>query len=274
MRILRLSVLLLFAVTVILGIATRLFTKTDATLPSISLDSDTIHVELSDGDSALLSGVSAYDEKDGDLTDRIIVESVSHFVDPGVSIVTYAVCDSDDHVAKISRKVVYDDYTPPRFTLSQSLVFGTSQSVNIPSRLGALDSIDGDIGNRVIITSTDYQTNTEGVFYISARVTNSMGDTASLELPVFIEKKSVSAPIIELEKYLEYVDLGGECDIYANLISAHTPEDDPIRRTDLTAAVRIDSDLDTNTAGTYSVHYYVTDIAERTAHEIFTVVVR
>lgn len=274
MRILRFSVLLLFVVTVILSFASSLFSKTDDTLPAVSLETDTIHADLSDNTAALLVGVSAYDEKDGDITERIIVESVSHFVEPGISIVTYAVCDSDNHVAKASRRVVYDDYIPPHFTLSRSLVFGISQSVNIPSRLGALDSIDGDIGDRVIITSTDYQTNTEGVFYISARVTNSMGDTAELELPVFIEERNISAPIITLASYLDYVSVGDKCDVYDNLLSATSAENDISRRTDLTNDVRIDSDLDTSVAGIYSVHYYVKDREGREGHEVYTVVVQ
>ena len=269
MRILRVCVLALFLVVLIMNIVTGLLTKKDQTLPVVKLDSDLLHVSLSDGGDAFLSGVTAFDEKDGDLTDRVIVESVSRFIDPGVSVVTYAVCDNDNHVAKASRKVVYDDYTPPYFTLSGSLVFGISQTVNIPKFLGASDSIDGDVSDRVIITTSDYQTNTAGVFYISARVTNSKGDTASLELPVFIEEKRVSAPVITLESYLSYVGVGEECDVFDNLVSAAASNG-----TDLMSAVRIDSDLDTGTAGTYFVHYYVTDFEGRTSHEIFTVVVR
>ena len=72
-------------------------------------------METGDSEERLLEGVTAYDGKDGDLTSKVFVESISNFVEPGVSNVTYVVYDADRHAAKASRKVVYLDYTPPRF---------------------------------------------------------------------------------------------------------------------------------------------------------------
>ena len=76
--------------------------------------------------------------------------------------------------------------------------------------------MDGDISSRVIITSTDYQASTSDVFYIDARVTNSKGGSASLELPVFIEERNISAPVITLESYLRFIGVGEEIDIRQN----------------------------------------------------------
>ena len=62
MRILRVCVLALFLVVLIMNIVTGLLTKKDQTLPVVQLDSDLLHVSLSDGDDAFLSGVTAFDE--------------------------------------------------------------------------------------------------------------------------------------------------------------------------------------------------------------------
>ena len=272
MRILQIIITALFIATFAVGLVSRIGYRRDNTLPALTLDSDAIHVSVSDGEDKLLSGVSAYDAKDGDLTGRVIVESVSRFLEPGVAKVTYAVWDDDDHVVKASRKVIYDDYTEPEFYLRRSLIFGNSQSVNITRCLGAYDVMDGDISSRVIITSTDYQASTSDVFYIDARVTNSKGGSASLELPVFIEERNISAPVITLESYLRFIGVGEEIDIWQNLISAVASENEGF--VDLRASVRIDTDLDTSTPGTYLVHYYATDSSDRTSHEILVVVVK
>ena len=268
MRILQLIVTGLFVLTFVLGLVSRIGDRRDRTIPIITLDSEEIHISVNDSAEILLSGVSASDRKDGDLTDRVIVESVSRFLEPGVSKVTYAVWDNDDHVVKASRKVIYDDYTEPEFYLNRSLIFGTSQSVNITKCLGAYDIMDGDISDRVIITSTDYQVGSSDVFYIQARVTNSKGGSASLELPVFIEERSIAAPTITLESHLRYISVGEELDAAGNLFSAYTSGGG-----DITSTVRIDTDLDTNTPGVYLVHYYATDPQGRTTHEILVVVV-
>lgn len=54
-------------------------------------------------ESALLEGVSAVDDRDGDITDAVIVEKVSTTANGNV-IVTYAVTDSSNNVAKKSRE--------------------------------------------------------------------------------------------------------------------------------------------------------------------------
>lgn len=268
MRILQLIVTGLFVLTFALGLVSMIGDRRDTTIPTLTLDSDEIHISVNDSAEILLSGVSASDRKDGDLTDRVIIESVSRFLRPGVSKVTYAVWDNDDHVVKASRKVIYDDYTEPEFYLNRSLIFGTSQSVNITKCLGAYDVMDGDISDRVIITSTDYQAGSSDVFYIQARVTNSKGGSASLELPVFIEERNIAAPVITLESYLRYIPVGGTFDAAGNLFGAYTSGGGGI-----TPSVRVDTDLDTNVPGVYLVHYYVTDSDGRTTHEIAAVVV-
>ncbi len=280
MRIWKAGVLLVFTALLILNIITSFGTRLDSTMPNIELESDEIHVSIHDDRSVLLNGVSANDGKDGDLSDRVIVESISRFIDVGTSKVTYAVWDDDDHVVKTTRKVIYDDYTEPEFYLRGSLIFSTAQSANTLRYLGAVDSMDGDISGRIIITSSDYMVSTANVFYVNARVTSSMGGSASIDLPVLIEERDVEAPTIELSKYLMFAQVGEEVDMRGNLAAAYVvSEDDDGEeiKTYMTSSVRIDSDLDTDTPGIYLVHYYVTAYDEsgkdHKAHETLTVIV-
>ncbi|MGN1346711.1 MAG: immunoglobulin-like domain-containing protein [Eubacteriales bacterium] len=269
MKILRYSILILFLLT--LGIFTVFHLRQkneDRTYPVITIDGYMLDVTIQATEEELMAGVRAYDEKDGDITDKVIIESISRFTEPGVSIVKYAVCDNDNHVSAASRKITYTDYTRPRFTLSDSLVFGVSQNINIRRLLGAVDSIDGDISNKVIITASEYSSNTPGVYYISAKVTNSKGDMISLQLPVYVEEQSLSAPKIVLEDYLIYRKVNEKYDISKNILSAVDND-----QNDLTDQVQVDTNLDLTKPGIYEVHYRVSDASGRKGHSILTVIV-
>lgn len=269
MKILRYSVTILFTITLAVFVLFNIRQLgMDDTVPVITIDGELLDVSIAATDTELMSGVSAYDEKDGDITDKVIVESISRFTEPGVSIVKYAVCDNDDHVSSATRRIVYTDYAPPRFTLSSSLVFGVSHSINIRNLLGATDSIDGDISKKVIITASDYSSSTTGIYTISAKVTNSKGDMITLQLPVYVEELSLAAPEIALDSYLLYLKVGDEFDPASDLLYARDHE-----QNDLTADVSLDTDLDLSRPGMYEVHYRVSDAYERKGHAILTVIV-
>ena len=269
MRFLRITVTVLFVV--VLGVFiwyNVLSARTDKTYPVITIDQDELVVPLGASDADILAGVTAYDEKDGDLTGKLIVASISRFIEPGVSLVRYSVCDNDKHVSSASRRIIYENYTAPRFTLSSSLVFPAAKSIDIRSVLGVFDQIDGDISGKLIITADDYSAKSAGVYFITAKVTNSKGDMISRVFPVYVEDRILSAPEITLKNYILYLPAGEALDPAANLVSAVSTDG-----TDLRALINIDTDLDTKTPGMYEVHYRVQDEAGRVGHVMLLVIV-
>ena len=219
------------------------------------------------------------------MTGRVIVESISHFITPGVSNVTYAVCDSQNHVTTATRRIVYTDYTPPRFTMSDDLVFSVNEQANPFRCIGATDVIDGNISDRIKITAENgFQSGTAGVYPITVQVTNSKGDVASLQLSVTIENTSLYAPRITLKNYLMYITVGDTVDLRDNLRAVESvtenAEDDVETEEETAAAmealrerVRIETDFDRNTPGVYQVDYRFTDAFDREAHAVLTIVV-
>ena len=131
MKIIRIGLITLFTLTVALFVVTILLElfQRDDTIPEILCDSPKIVMKIDDTEEKLLEGIRAVDEKDGDITNKIIVEYISNFIEPGVARVTYAVADEDNHVAKYTRNVVYEDYVSPRFTLKSDLVFQVLLSI-------------------------------------------------------------------------------------------------------------------------------------------------
>ena len=240
----------------------------DTTFPVITLEDAVLELSVNAEDKDFLDGVTAFDEKDGNITDRIIVESVSKFIKPGICKVTYAVCDEDNHVATAVRKVKYTDYSSPRYSLTESPCYSVYEAVNIKNALTVTDCFDGKLDGSMILTSNDYATATEGVFNIDVTVTNSMGDTSVLTFPLIVENRSLSAPEIELSQYLLYVDIGEEIDPEEYLVSAiDYKERDVLRR------VTVDTNLNVNKEGTYIVHYYAEDDRGERGHSIMIVMV-
>lgn len=239
----------------------------DVTYPVIKVDGEIIDVSLEMTDEELFKGVTAYDAKDGDITSKLIVESISKFIEDGVCMVTYSVCDDDNHAASATRKIRFIDYTDPVFVIKDSLVFGLGEDINLQSYVGAYDCIDGDISDRVIITATDYNTNEEGVFKVSLKATNSMGDSIYMELPVYIEDRSYSAPQIELSDYIVYAKAGEEIDLTQYIISAIDKEDQAGMK------VLIDTNYKPDVPGIYEAHYETTDSDGKKGHAVLTIIV-
>lgn len=270
MRALRLIVAALFVVTTIVFTVFYIKEKatTDNTIPVIKVDGEMIDVSFDATDEELLKGVTAYDEKDKDLTDRVIVESVSKFLDDGICRVTYAVCDNDNNVSNATRKIRYKDYESPKFFMSESLCYSIYETIDITNAIRAKDCIDGDISRSIIVTSEDFMGSVAGVFNIEVSVANSKGDTSVIKVPLVVEDRSVSAPVIKLTEYLIYADVGEEIDFSKYIVSATDLAD-----TDLLDSVRIETNADLSKEGTYSVHYYVTDSRGAQGHTILNVIV-
>ena len=270
MRIFRAFIALIFAATLVIYLRDwyKYEIRADKTVPVITIDSPLLEVDADATDEDLLAGVTAYDKKDGDLTDHIIIEGISKFVDPGVCKVYYAVSDSDDHVASTYRRIKYRDYTPPRFTMNRALCFSLLENVNISNVMGATDMLDGDITSGIIITSSDYEYGKAGTYTVSAEVSNSKGDEISITVPLLVEDRSLNAPVITLSDYLIYVEKGTQIRPYSYFESAVDSFENSV-----SDSLHMENNYNSEEKGVYSFHYYATDELGRTGHTILTVVV-
>lgn len=271
MRLLRWFIVIIFVITT--ALFATFFVKekmtTDDTVPVITVDKELIEVSFRATDEELLQGVTAYDEKDKDITDRIIVESVSKFIENGVCKVVYAVCDNDNNVVNATRKIKYKNYESPKFYVKESLCYSIYDNIDITGAIQAKDCIDGDISRSIIVTSEDFTGSVAGVFNLDVSVTNSKGDVSTIKLPLVLEDRSLSAPVINLSEYLVYADVGEEIDFESFIVGIECRKEDEIPF----SAVRIESNADMSKEGLYSIHYYVTDSSGAQGHSILNVIV-
>lgn len=105
----------LISINIILVIICGFFyIKKDRSEPKIAFEANetvyTVGIDTND----LLTGMTAVDNKDGDISDRIVIEKILENKDKNVAVVYYAVCDYDGNVAKASREF------PARFDLLAS----------------------------------------------------------------------------------------------------------------------------------------------------------
>lgn len=270
MRIYRLVISLLFVIVFTLFSVVFVSEKIseDKTIPVITIENEIMDVSLNANDEELLQGVTAYDEKDKELTDKIIVESISRFIEKGISKVTYSVCDSNNNVATATRKIRYKDYVSPTFEVNESLCYSLYEAIDLRDVISANDCIDGNITENIVITSKDYTSAVTGVFTLDVSVTNKNGDSSELSLPLVVEDRKINAPVIELKDYLVYAEPGSQLDLTSFVISA-TDEN----YNDVKDSVRTESNLDINKEGTYIVHYYATDANGIQGHSIMIVVI-
>ena len=217
--------------------------------PTIFCPNEILEVSAGDGETAWLSGITASDPQDGDLTDQVIVGGISKLVSTNTATVTFLVFDSDDNMGMCVRYIRYTDYQRPRFDIKEPLVYASTAEVSLLNRLSATDVVDGDITNRIRV-STLASTSSSEIFDITVQGTNSVGDTAWLQLPVLVQETNPLRPVITLDSYLIYLDVGSEFDPAA-YVSSVTVGQTPGNVSD----VSISSNVDTSKADTYRVTY-------------------
>ena len=133
--------------------------------------------------------------------------------------------------------------------------------------------IDGDISNRIRLSSVNVSNTEPGEYPITVQVTNSSGDTSSVSLTVLIENVTSLHPTITLSEYIHYVTCGDEL-TEAELRSLIVSASESSTGAALNAAdIEISGDVDTSTRGSYSVTYSYTNAQSLTRVVILNVVV-
>ena len=216
----------------------------DTTPPVITFDSDVLEVEVGAAEEALLAGVTAADDRDGDLTDEIMIKGISHLITADSAKITYIAFDSSNNMSTATRTLRYTDYEKPRFDLRQPLFFPTGSPVHLLDRLTASDAVDGDISANIRVTTQNVDTTRAGVYSVTVQVSNSLGDLESLPLKVTMTDSAQAEPTVLLSDYIVYLKTGHT---FVPISSILAPDD--------RSAVAVDSAVNTKVPGIYEVTY-------------------
>lgn len=281
--------IIIFILTVIGYGAFTIYEKknADQTRPEIEMDSPSIVISVNDEESAIFQGMKAYDEKDGDVSENLIVESLSNFYEKGKRTAYIAVFDKDNHVNKITRDVIYEDYEEPVFELTAPFDFPIKETVGgisiqeLSQNMSVVDSIDGDVSGSLRLSS-DYILNSakEGEYPMEFQVTTSAGYISRLPVTVRIYNtaEETKSPSIELTEYLINVEKGTDIKpgayvkslVVDGIVYNRMKDSDSfVSEEDGRNTERLQIDLksisidasayDEDTSGTYEIKYRITD---------------
>lgn len=270
MRVLRISTILCFLAVALAFCAGQAYTRffLDETAPVISVDQATVQTSVEDPQSTLLDHVSAYDDHDGDLSGEVMLGGISKLITDNTAKATFYVFDNAGNMAAASCYVQYTDYHKPTFKLGAPLSFRVGSDISLTNKLSAYDVIDGEISDSIRVSATDINISVAGIYSFSVQVTNSLGDTAYLTLPLLITDAPADAPEIFLSDYLLELPCGSQFDPGKYVVRLES-EGQSLP----TSEVSMDSTVDTDTAGSYYVSYQYTDSLGRTGISVLAVIV-
>ncbi len=261
--------------------------------PEIAMEETSISVSCEATEEEILSGVTATDKKDGDVSSTLLIESYSSFIETGRRTVTIAAFDSDNNITRATREIVYTDYESPTFSLSQALRFPLD-TTDVLSCLSASDILDGNItGNIKLSSNSTIYVYTADSYEVVYSVTNSAGDL--VELPVTLTFYDADAesgyPTISLSEYLVYLDKGKSIDpwsyveeITMDRVTYTRTAEGVLAREDYSTynsrnyissgEVTITNPVNKKTEGVYEITYEITDSDGQTGTTTLIVVVR
>ena len=274
MRKTRVAICVLFAVTSIIFAAYIIMVRQleDHTPPTITCTENTLSVSVTAEDTELLQGISANDNKDGDITDSIRISGMSHFIEKGRRTITYIVFDEANQAGSVERTLIYTDYTSPKIYLSQPLRYSISDyyNANLNENMTAEDCLDGDITNQIRVSKSEAFYYEAGEADITVQVTNSAGDVCVIPMKVSIVDNSDSSELTKyypvLSEYIVYTNIGNQLNLRDYVVGVENRNIEYAFATSgsvlpLTAGdIQVESAVDYSQAGVYEVKYSYTSL--------------
>lgn len=212
--------------------------------PEVTCDTQKITVSVKDKEKELIKGVTAIDDRSGDVTKSIIVEKIGAMVGDEREI-TYAAVDEKGNVGRASRTLKYRDYKPPTFDMEGSLRFPAGTSHNLLKYIKAESTLDGDLTDKIKCTKESVvDTSTEGSYEVEYRVSDSTGTVSYLPLTVEIYDPLKEKITITLSEYLVYLEKGESFNPYSYYQGATSY-----------GGISVKSDVNTQEPGIYTIEY-------------------
>lgn len=222
-RLIRVFSVLLCIISTALFVFSGIYTQrgSDSNGPEIHMETSEIEVSIKATEAELLEGVTAKDEKDGDVTESLMVESMGLFVEKGKRKIVIDAFDSNHNISRTERVIKYTDYVSPKIILEGPLRAPLNDIDTLVDVIKVEDCLEGDITENLQITLLEDMTGiaAAGEYGMKLTVANAVGDV--IEIPATVElyeySRDSSVPKVTLTDYLIYSKVGQEIDPQAYL---------------------------------------------------------
>ena len=237
----------------------------DRTAPKIKVDqSEKIAYTEGEDYGKLLEGVTAQDDKDGDLTSEVFVEKVVP-VSKKKAVVYYGVTDKAKNVGTASREVTYqaaEDSDAAEDTAQDTASEDTTQKTDEKSEKKTKKK-----SKKAKAKKTAEEKKAEDTAQDAATADQQNGDQQSAVL-----QPNGTRPAMKLAGEAKTIARGTSFNALNEVTDAVDDKDD---RDTLFRGLHIDGNYNVNQAGTYTLQYYVQDSDGNTSDPItFTLTVQ
>lgn len=222
----KIAVVIVMALALIVLITSMILLSKDRKGPVITIPSDIKYVDGMSHES-LLEGVSAYDDKDKDVSDSLIVKSVIVLSDRQSVKITFAASDSQNNITEKSITLDYE------------------QIIESESKDGNMEE-----------TKETQETQTETDAPSDTEPSESEVVTQYPEETTPVETITPESPVLYLTKIEDTLKVGADVK-WLQYVSDIT--DDKDDRNTLFKSIRIDDYPDMNTPGDYDMKFYCRD---------------
>lgn len=200
--------------------------------PEISVPQEEIAYVAGTDTSALLNGVTAQDDRDGDVTDTVTIESIIPNANQTGASVVYVAKDSKNNVTKETRTIVYS--TDANQAAAQAAAEQAAADQAAQDQAAAEQVAQGDAAGESAQTTDDGAAQNEAA----------------------IAALSAESPRFYLTQYSVEVERGADLN---ELSYVQEISDDKDSRDELYQGIQISGEVDTNTPGEYTLEYHVVD---------------
>lgn len=219
--------MLLLACAALLAGNVVIYIGKDRNGPEITVPQEELTYVAGSDTSALLNGVTAVDDRDGDVTSTVTVESIIPNEDQTGASVVYVAKDSQNNVTKAARLISY----------AADAGQAAAQEAEAAAQQAAQEAAAAD---QTAASGEDAQTADDGA---------AQNEAAIAALPAESPRFYLTQYSVEVERGAELNRLGYVQDI----------TDDKDSRDELYQGIQISGEVDTNTPGEYMLEYYVVD---------------
>ena len=208
----------------------------------------------------LKDGVTAYDNEDGNITSKIVVSGSVDINKAGVYSITYSVTDSSNlKTTKTIKVTVVADERPVINATDKEIIINSS--FDPKAGVTATDKEDGNITNKINVTTNTVNTKTMGTYKVVYEVVDSNKNKTTKEIKVTVAKDN--DPVINATD--KEIGLNSKFDPKVG-VTATDKEDG-----DLTNKLTVEGSVDTTKLGIYKLTYSITDSNNNKVSKIITI---
>ncbi|PGB07698.1 immunoglobulin-like domain-containing protein [Bacillus toyonensis] len=221
-----------------------------------------------------MTGVSATDKEDGDITSKVTVDGSVDASKPGTYDLTYTVSDSKGHTVTAKQTVTVKQKVEikneaPELTVPFTSTLRVDEKFDPMAGVKAIDNEDGDITDKVTVDGS-VDASKPGTYDLTYTVSDSKGHTVTAKQTVTVKQKvkpTDEVPVLKVPAEV-IINVGDKFNPLAG-VKAIDNEDG-----DITDKVTVDGSVDTSKPGTYDLSYTVSDSKGHTVTAKQTVTVK